>query len=125
MQDTRPVNLDLTKYRFPRMAIVSILHRITGVILFLFLPLLLYVLHQTLMNQQSFEHMQLLLTHPLIKFTTWVFLSAIAFHLIAGIRHLLMDLGLFESLRAGKTTATLVFIFFLIAAVLLGVWLWV
>jgi succinate dehydrogenase / fumarate reductase cytochrome b subunit len=124
VKDTRPVNLDLTKFRFPRMAIVSILHRISGVVLFISLPILLYLLHQSLASQHSFLQIQDMLMNPLIKIVIWGILAATAFHLVAGVRHLLMDLGYFESLSASKATATLVFVLSIVLIALVGVWLW-
>lgn len=124
MKQKRPVNLDLTQYRFPRMAIVSILHRISGVLIFIFLPFMLYILHQSLISQTHFDSLHAELMKPMLKIILWLALGAVFFHLIAGIRHLIMDLGFFESLRAGKTTATLVIIFSAIFIILIGVWLW-
>jgi succinate dehydrogenase / fumarate reductase cytochrome b subunit len=120
----RPVNLDLTKYRFPRMAIVSILHRISGVMLFVFLPFLLYILHQSLLSQTHFDAVYTQLGTPLFKIVLWLVLCAVFFHLLAGVRHLIMDLGFFEELKTAKNTATLVFVVFLISIILTGVWLW-
>lgn len=120
----RPVNLDLTTFKFPRMAIVSILHRISGVLLFVFLPFVLYLLHSSLKSQDSFLAIQQLLTNPFIKFMLWAVISAAGFHLIAGIRHLIMDFGYFESLSAGKASATMVFILAIAMVILTGVWIW-
>jgi succinate dehydrogenase / fumarate reductase cytochrome b subunit len=54
----------------------------------------------------------------------WGFLSALVYHLIAGIRHIIMDLGLGESLFVGKITSVGVILFSLIFAVILGIYLW-
>lgn len=124
LKQKRPVNLDLTKYRFPRMAIVSILHRITGVLIFLFLPVMLYILNQSLYSQSSFDDLHRLMQAPVVKLILWLTISASLFHLFAGIRHLLMDMGFFEELNSGRNTATLVMILSAISAVLVGVWLW-
>jgi succinate dehydrogenase / fumarate reductase, cytochrome b subunit len=124
VKQQRPVNLDLTKYRFPRMAIVSILHRISGVLIFIFLPVMLYILHQSLISQTNFDAIHAQLMRPTLKIILWVALSAVFFHLIAGIRHLIMDCGFFETWKAGKTTATLVMILSALSIILIGVWLW-
>lgn len=124
MKSKRPVNLDLTTYRFPRMAIVSILHRVSGVVLFLALPLLLWALHQSLESQQSFEALQQCLQSPLAIIVVWVILMAALFHLLAGVRHLLMDMGHFEGLTASKVTATVLLGLTLVLIILTGVWLW-
>ena len=120
----RPINLDLTKFHFPITAIVSILHRVSGVVIFIFLPYLLYLLHQSLISESSFINLQDDMTHPLFKFALWVVLAAVAVHFWAGIRHMLMDLGYAESLKEARFTSVCVFVFSAISIVLLGVWLW-
>lgn len=124
MKKERPVFLNLTQYRFPRMAIVSILHRISGVVLFLAIPYLLYVLQTTLASQESFDAITQTLSEPLSKLILSAILAAVLFHWVAGVRHLMMDLGYAESLRAGKVTATLVFVVVAILVGLAGAWLW-
>jgi succinate dehydrogenase / fumarate reductase cytochrome b subunit len=120
----RPVNLDLTKFKFPPMALISICHRITGVLLFLLLPLMLYLLHHSLSSSAGFSATLVQLHHPVMKFFVWVTLSAALFHLIAGIRHISMDLGFGENVCAGRATAYIVFVVAAILIVLAGVWLW-
>lgn len=124
MNKSRPVNLDLTKFHFPPMAIISICHRISGVLLFLFLPVLLYLLHQSLLSSGHFSSMQHLLQTGGMRFLLWVILCATLFHLIAGIRHLLMDLGWGESVNAGRASAYAVIVIAVILFILSGVWLW-
>ena len=51
-------------------------------------------------------------------------LSALAYHLLAGVRHLLMDLGHFEELTSGNVTAKLVMALWLVVSAVIGVWLW-
>jgi succinate dehydrogenase / fumarate reductase cytochrome b subunit len=120
----RPIHLNLLQIRFPAPAIVSILHRASGVILFLCLPLFLWLLSSSLRSQASFDNIHTSLTHPVSAFITWVMLSALLYHLIAGVRHLLMDAGIGESLQGGRFTAYLVQCISAIGIILLGVWLW-
>lgn len=124
MKAKRPVNLNLFKIHFPAPAIVSILHRASGVIVFLLLPLLLWLLSSSLHSQASFDALHDSLTHPVLTFFIWVLLSALFGHLVAGIRHLLMDAGIGESLQGGRFSSYFVFIISAIGIVLLGVWLW-
>src|SRR5688572_29986832 len=89
----RPKYLNLLKIREPLPAIVSILHRISGVLLFFpGIPLLLYGLQLLLESPGSFTHLQSILANPLSKllllFATWFFLH----HFFAGIRHLGIDM---------------------------------
>ena len=123
MKAERPVNLDLTKFHFPLVAILSILHRISGVLLFVLLPLTLYLLYAAY-TPHHFLHVINVLKYPWMKLGVWVVLSATFFHLLSGIRHLIMDLGFFESAKAGKATAIIFLILAIIVIVLLGVWIW-
>lgn len=120
----RPIHLNLTKMKFPPMAIVSILHRVSGVFLFLLLPLALYLLHASLHSQESFLQLTTFVAMPFIKFLLWVLVSAAAFHLFAGIRHMLMDCGIGERVQSAKITAYFIIFLEVIAIILAGVWLW-
>lgn len=124
MKDNRPVNLDLTKFHFPLPAITSILHRITGVVLFAGTAVLLWLLAESLSSEAGFERVQQWLAAPLFKVVLWGILSGLLYHLIAGIRHLLMDAGIGETLQGGRTGAVVVVILSVISIVLAGVWVW-
>lgn len=124
LQKPRPVNLNLLTIRFPVTAIVSILHRLSGVVLFLFVPFLLWVLNQTLASPDDFTNVQHLLMMPVCKWFIWGFISALIYHLLAGTRHLIMDFGLGESLRAARLSSWLVISIAILFSVALGIWLW-
>jgi len=119
----RPVHLDLTKMKFPPMAIVSIMHRISGVLLFLLLPFVLYLLHTSLQSQESFTQLLSFTALPLTKFLVWILISAASFHFFAGVRHMIMDCGFGEQLKTAKITAYFIFILEIIAMIFAGVWL--
>lgn len=110
--------------RFPMPAIVSILHRISGVFLFLLIPFILWALSLSLESSQQFEQMILFLTSPLSKFIIWVLLSAFIYHFVAGIRHLLLDIGIGEELRSGTLGAYLTLGLSVGLIILSGIWLW-
>jgi succinate dehydrogenase / fumarate reductase cytochrome b subunit len=102
----RPVNLDIGSIKLPITAYVSILHRVSGVITFFALAVLLWLLDQSLASQQSFDSVRAILSHPLAQFIVWGSLVALLYHAIAGIRHLLMDLGVGEdSFKSGRISA--------------------
>lgn len=124
MKAKRPLNVNVFHYRFPLPAIVSILHRVSGVLLFLFIPFLLYALQLSLSSAAGFDEVTIYLNQPVIKFVVWACMSAFVYHLFAGIRHLFMDSGYGESLVGGRFTSVLVMLFSLIFIVLAGVWLW-
>lgn len=117
----RPVNLDLTTLRYPPMAIASILHRISGVVLFLLFPLVLYLFSRSLHSQAEFLEVQQCV---LCKWALWAFGAALVYHVLAGVRHLLMDMGLGEGLQNGRRSALAVFVLAIVFMILLGIWLW-
>lgn len=112
----------LMGYRFPITAISSILHRITGVILFIAMPFMLYCLSESL-NADTFNTLCLNLTHGYKSVLIWVVLSSLTFHLLAGIRHLFMDMGFFENMCSAKLGAFLVLLLGILGAIFWGVWL--
>ena len=81
----------LTAYRLPLAGRVSILHRLSGGLLFLFLPFLLYLFSQSLTSEISFELFKDFLSNIVVKLITLVLAWAFLFHFCAGIRHLVMD----------------------------------
>lgn len=124
MNQKRPVNLDLGTIKFPAMAIVSILHRISGLVLFLLLPFILYLLSMSLTSAVSFMQMQIVLQSPFYKLLLWAFSAALVYHLLAGIRHMIMDLGYGEEVKAGRQTAIWVITLAVILTIFLGIWIW-
>lgn len=123
MNKNRPVNLNLAAFSFPVTSISSILHRITGVLLFLSIPLCLWALEKSL-TPSGFVEVQAVLSGMVAKFILWAILSMLAYHIIAGIRHLLMDAGIGESLEGGRAGSYAVIALGVIVAALIGVWLW-
>lgn len=118
MKDTRPVNLDLTTVKFPLPAIISILHRISGVGLFLGIGIILYFLQLSLESEAGFERVLELLRATPVKIMIWLILAGLLYHLIAGIKHLLMDWGLGESREGALRGAQITLVLTLVAAVL-------
>ncbi|MGE3919388.1 MAG: succinate dehydrogenase, cytochrome b556 subunit [Gammaproteobacteria bacterium] len=123
MRKKRPVNLDLLTIKFPPSAIVSILHRMSGLLIFLFVPVLLWFFNYSL-QLANFLSIKTVLIQPFSKFLIWIFLSGLIYHLVAGIRHLLMDNHIGETLVAGRVSAYITFVISFILIVLAGVWLW-
>src|SRR6185437_15592 len=111
----------ITKYWMSMNAIVSILHRISGVILFLLIPFMLWLLDQSLSSQASFQSLQGYFGSLAIRFLVWILLSALVYHLLAGIKHLLMDFGFLETIKTSRISSGVVFILSAIIIVALGV----
>lgn len=120
----RPVNLDLRTIKLPVTAYTSILHRISGVILFVGIAVLLYGLDKSLASEEGFAEVKECLTSPLAKFVIWGLLSALLYHLVAGVRHLIMDMGIGETLEGGKLGSKIVLVVSAVVIVLVGVWIW-
>ena len=123
MKDNRPVNLDLMAFKFPMPAISSILHRMSGVILFLLLPYGLWMLQQSLRSAASYAKLQQCLHGFVGGFFLWVFAAAAIYHFLAGVRHLLMDMGIGETLEGGRRGAVIVLVLSFILIIALGVYL--
>ncbi len=85
---------------------------------------LLWLLSSSLQSERGFTDVQNWLTAPLVKVVVWGILAGLLYHLIAGVKHLIMDMGIGETLEGAKTSAKLVVIISVIAIVLAGVWLW-
>lgn len=124
MNDKRPVNLDLSTIRFPITAIVSITHRASGVILYAGIAVLLWMLQASLASEESFNALKEMLATPLPQIIVWATLAALAYHLVMGVRHMIMDLGIGESLEGGKRGAQLAILCAVVLIILAGVWLW-
>ena len=124
MKKQRPVNLDLTTIKMHPAANASILHRISGVIMVFAIGILLWTLSTSLSSAQGFSQIQGYLDGLFFSFIIFGCLSALTYHLLAGIRHLFMDMGHFEELASGNATAKLIMIIWLAVSAVIGVWLW-
>ncbi|MBZ9560000.1 MULTISPECIES: succinate dehydrogenase, cytochrome b556 subunit [Modicisalibacter] len=125
MNSKRPVNLDLSTINFPLPALTSIAHRITGIILFIGLIFGFWALDASLSSPEGFEAVRDVLAHNfLAKLVAWGLLSALAFHFVAGIKHLLMDAGYGVDLEGGYKKAQITVVASAVLVVLAGVWVW-
>ena len=89
----RPLSPHLQVYRLPLTGVISITHRITGVMLSMGLVLFVYVLFAIATGQESYAAMQSFMSFWLFKLVYWGFIYALFFHLCHGIRHLIWDVG--------------------------------
>lgn len=110
MTDKRPVYLNLLKIKLPLPGLVSFMHRVSGVLLFLAIPFCLFVLQQSLAKSGEYAATEEFLSHPLIIFMVFVLLLALSHHLLAGIRFLLMDfeIGLSKAISTQSSRAVLI-----------------
>ena len=120
----RPVYLNLFQFRFPLAAIVSIMHRISGVALFVGMALLLDLLAMALESDAGFAEAAALISTLPVKLFIWLVLAALIYHLVAGIRHMLMDFHVGDTLQGGRLGSQMTIVISGALVVLAGVWLW-
>ena len=120
---SRPINLALTKFKFPVTAIVSITHRLTGIGLFFGSLYMIFLLVLSLRSEETFAQVAFLLSLPIHKAIVWLIVSMVLFHFVAGIRHLLHDVHIGSSLAASRVSAFAVFIVAGLLSIFVGMWL--
>jgi succinate dehydrogenase / fumarate reductase cytochrome b subunit len=124
VNDKRPVNLDIGTINLPITAWVSLMHRVSGVFLFAGIALLIWMLDQSLTSQESFEALKEYLVSPLAKFAVWFVMAGLIYHTVAGVKHLIMDIGIGETMEGGVLGAKLTIATSIVLSVLAGVWIW-
>ena len=120
----RPVFLDLQQIKLPIPGIVSILHRISGVILFVMLPILLALLGGSLSSGETFETYKAWADNFLVKLILIGVVWALMHHLIAGVRLLLLDAHIGLELETARKSARIVLIAGIVSALVVGVAVW-
>ena len=124
--NSRPINVgigDLLIFSWPIAALASITHRIAGVVLFIGVGFGLFALDLSLSSEADFDMLSAMMNSPLGKFITWGLLSGLAYHFVAGIKHLLMDMGIGETLEGAKFGAQLTLFFSGILMALAAIWI--
>jgi succinate dehydrogenase / fumarate reductase cytochrome b subunit len=121
----RPVYLNLIAIRQPLPAIVSILHRITGALLFVVgIPLLLWLVQRSLASPEAFDAAMRALASPLGKLVLLGLVWGYVYHLLAGLRHLALDLHVGIRLAPARSSAGLLLIVSLLLLIIIAVRLW-
>lgn len=120
----RPKNLRLISIRLPLPALISILHRLSGVLLFLSLPAVLWLLSQSLQSAAGFERVLAILSSPVLKLLQIGLIWAFLHHFLAGLRHMSLDLHFGLELAQARLSSKLVLILSLLLTVMAGVALW-
>jgi succinate dehydrogenase / fumarate reductase cytochrome b subunit len=116
--DGRPVFLNLFQIRLPLPGIVSFAHRVSGMLLFLALPLFLFLLMMSLRDEQGYTWVQGLLSAPLFSIVLILIFWSFWHHLLGGVRFLLLDLELGLDKMSSQKTAGLVLVLSIVAAIL-------
>jgi len=120
----RPVNLDIGTISLPITAYASILHRISGVALFVGVAILMWLLSVSLSGEDNFNQVKALFDSFFCKLIIWGVLAAVIYHSAAGVRHLIMDLGVGETMEGGRRGARIVFVVSVVLIVLVGALIW-
>jgi succinate dehydrogenase / fumarate reductase, cytochrome b subunit len=121
----RPVYLNLFAIRMPFPSVVSFLHRVSGALLFVIgIPLLLYTVQRSLASPEAWAQMRAVLGTPFAKLVAVVLAWAFIHHLLAGIRHLLLDAHIGVELAGARRSAALAFVLAILLTLAVAVRLW-
>jgi succinate dehydrogenase / fumarate reductase cytochrome b subunit len=116
---------DLPKYRLPAAGIVSILHRISGVLMFVLMPVIMWIFDSTVSSEISYNRFRHVFstgaTGILLKLVALALIWAYLHHFTAGLRHLWMDVShKAVSKSFGGTSAKFTLVFSLVLTVILA-----
>ena len=105
-----PRYLNLFKIALPIPGISSILHRISAVAIFVLSLPMMWVLVFSLSSEANYQIIISLFENFFLKSLFSLFITAIFYHFVSGLRHLVMDFGYWETLRAGRMSALATFV---------------
>jgi succinate dehydrogenase / fumarate reductase cytochrome b subunit len=120
----RPKFLNLMEIKLPIAGVASILHRVSGVGMFLMLPLLIWLLQMSLASPDSFQTLKSVAGNPLVKLILIGVLWAFLHHFCMGIRILLIDIHVGVEKATARASAKAVLAVSLVLTLILGVALW-
>jgi succinate dehydrogenase / fumarate reductase cytochrome b subunit len=121
----RPVYLDLPRIRQPIPAIASILHRVSGALLFVVgVPALLWGVQASLASPEAYDAFRAFMARPLVKLVVLVLVWAYFHHLLAGLRHLFMDVHVGLDLKPARQTATAATVAAVLLTLVLAIRIW-
>lgn len=106
-----PRYLNLFKIALPLPGISSILHRISAVAIFVLSLPMMWILVFSLSSEVNYQIIISLFENFFLKSLFSLFITAIFYHFVSGLRHLVMDFGYWETLRAGRMSALATFVF--------------
>ena len=124
MARPRPKYLNLVQIRLPVPGLVSILHRISGAALFLFIPFLLTLLEMSLQSAQAYARFKGVFSHWSVKLILIGLVWAYLHHLLAGVRHLALDLDYGTDLAPARATSWAVIVGAVVLTAAFGVVIW-
>ncbi len=110
--------------RLPITAWASITHRAAGVFLFAAVGVLIWMLDASLDSAESFANLKEILTSPVAKLVVWAITAGFIYHSLAGVKHLIMDMGVGETMEGGSRGAQIVIALSAVLITLAGIWIW-
>lgn len=116
----RPKNLDIMTIRLPLPGILSILHRISGAVIFLLLPVLLWLFQSSLTSPETFASFKSVVGNPLVKIVLLGLIWLYMHHFCAGIRYLLLDLHKGVDLASARLSSKIVFVVSIALTLIIG-----
>ena len=117
---SRHIYLNLFAIDFPVTALTSIVHRVTGVFLFLSMPILLYFFYLMLESDSSYSVAKILFSKFYFKIFIYLFIYSFIYHFLNGIKHILLDVGYFDSKTASRRLSV-IFLFIILFLIVLSV----
>lgn len=114
----RPVYLNLFKIRLPVAGVVSLAQRASGILMFLAMPFVVYLLDLSVQSSKGFEQVFFILQHPFVIAVQILFVWALAHHLFAGIRFLLIDADIAVDKKPANIAAWLVMLLTIVVVVI-------
>ncbi|MEM7079218.1 MAG: succinate dehydrogenase, cytochrome b556 subunit [Pseudomonadota bacterium] len=124
MKTDRPVNLNLFTISLPLAGVVSFTHRVTGIALFVGVAFGLYALDMALSSDLGFAQAAAMVREPFPRFILLGLIFVLVFHVVAGIKHLLLDFHVGDSLAAARMSAVAVIVVTVLVTGVLGALLW-
>jgi succinate dehydrogenase cytochrome b subunit len=124
MAYARPKHLNLFVIKQPITAIASIMHRVSGMVLFLFIPLFLWLLERSIASPESFAALKERIANPIIKIVLFALLWGYLHHFFAGLKHLAFDVHIGSEIPTARLFAVLVLVFSIGLTLLAVVTLW-
>ena len=125
MKSDRPVNINpLTDYGWPFTALVSITNRVLGIVLFAGVAFGLYLLDMALASEESFVQVTALMQLTLVKSAVLFFIFSLTYHLVAGVKHLLLDFHIGDTFEAAQIGSAIVLISAVTITGIIGINLW-
>ena len=123
--------IDATQYRLPIAAYVSILHRLSGLLMFALLPFILWMFDNSLSSEISYGRFTSAFTvgafglpAMLLKLVVLALIWAYLHHLLAGVRHLLLDLHVGIDLGAARRSSAIVLVLAIVLTLFIAIRLW-